>query len=392
MKIQEAIRRAFQVGDIALSRYLFMRPPRSMPFLVCLVTFRCNLRCRMCDFWRTPAESTRDELTTGEWLDIIDQGVALGAWSVSFTGGEPLLRRDLEDLIQRARERCLSVHVCTNGVLLGPERARSLAQAGVGSINVSVDSVEAAIHDDLRGRQTFHTVVANIRALQTAAPTVRVGISCVVTRRNYRGLARMVHLAKSLGVWNLRIAPLHTNLLHRHMDLSSFDGLLVGVEDLPGIEAEIRKILVQCARMGLHRNSRPFLRGIGRIARGRRAEGCVAGFATACVDPYGWVAPCPDMEGTENVRDKPLTEIWRSGAFQRLRRRVLNCPHPCWDTSYAELSLRFRMRSTLADPRQFIGELRFYLPHRGDAEAAEKNGRIHHRDTEDTRRRRENRD
>jgi len=326
-----------------------------------MLTFRCNLRCRMCDCWRTPARRAGDELTTEEWFRVIDEGVALGAWAVSFTGGEPLLRPDLEQLVRHAHQRNASVHLCTNGVLLDAERARALADAGLGSVNVSLDSVESAVHNDLRRRPIFDTVVTNIRRLRTAAPALRVGISCVVTRRNYKGLARLVRFAKPLGVHTLRFAPIHTNLLHHHMDIASFGDLPLRVEDLPAVEAEMRRALVQFARTGLHRNSRPFLRGIGRIARSRRARGCLAGFAAACVGPYGRAAPCPDIEALESVREKPLVEIWRSPAFQRLRRRVHNCQRPCWDTSYAELTLRFRLRSVLADPRQFLGELRFYL-------------------------------
>jgi len=203
--------------------------------------------------------------------------------------------------------------------------------------------------------------VANIRGLRAAAPTVRLGLSCVVTRRNYRDLARLVGFAETLGARSLRFAPIHTNLLHHQMEIESFGDLPLRAEDVSALNAEMRRVVARFERSGLHRGSRPFLRGMGRIALGRRSTGCVAGFATACVDPYGQVAPCPDIDGIENVRDKPLTAIWRSPAFQRLRHRVANCRLACWDTSYAELSLRFRMVSTLADPRQFLGELRFYM-------------------------------
>lgn len=360
MRRGHLLRRGLQAADVVVSRWL-LRPPRSMPFLVCLVTFRCNLRCRMCDFWRTPARRAEEELSTAEWLSVIDQGAELDTWVVSFTGGETLLRDDLEDLVHHAHRRGLGTHLCTNGLLLTPERARSLAAAGLGSVNVSLDSADPATHNYLRGRDVFEQVVSNVRAFRAAAPGVRLGLSCLITRHNYRGLARMVDFARSLGAQSLRFAPIHTNLLHHRMDPASFGDLPLRPEDLKAVRQEIRRAAIAFERTGLHRGSRPFLRGIGRIAQGRRNTGCVAGFATACVDPYGFVAPCPDIEGVENVREKPLTDIWRSRSFQRLRRRVINCRRPCWDTSYAELSLRFRMHSTLADPHQLLGELNFYL-------------------------------
>ena len=360
MSFTATIRRGLEVADVALGRWL-VRPPRTMPFLVCLLTYRCNMRCRMCDCWRTPRRRAEEELTTAEWKAVIDQGVALRTWAASFTGGETLLRDDLEELVRHARQRGLRTHLCTNGLLLTAERARSLACAGLGSVNVSLDSPRPEVHDALRGRQVFQTILANVRTFRSVAPGVRLGISCVVTRENYRGLADIVDLSASLGARSVRFAPIHTNLLHHRMEPSSFGDLPLRPEDLREVRREVRRALAAFRRTGLHRGSRPFLQGIGRIALGKRNTGCVAGFATACVDPYGWVSPCPDIEGTENVREKPLTEVWRSPRFQRLRWKVRNCRRPCWDTSYAELSLRFSMRSTLTDPVQFIGELNFYL-------------------------------
>lgn len=337
------------------------RPPRRMPFLVAFVTFRCNMHCRMCDFWRTPGSAATDELTAGEWHDVIDQAIALGAWMVSLSGGEPLIRRDLEAIVRHAHQRGLLTHLCTNGSLLDEGRARTLAAAGLDSVNVSLDSPDPAVHNALRGRPVFETVVANVRRLRDAAPGIRVGLNCLITRRNIQGLSQMVPFAVSLGATALRVGPIHTNLLHRGKDLETFGDLVLRPADLPAVEREVKRLIREAQREGLHRNSRPFLQGVGRVVRGQPARGCVAGFATACVDPEGRVAPCPDIEGTENVREKPLAAIWRSPHFQALRRQVRTCRRPCWDTTYAELNLRFGMRSTLADPRQLLGELNFYL-------------------------------
>jgi pyrroloquinoline quinone biosynthesis protein E len=360
MSIRKTLQRGLQMAEVAVGRAL-RRPPHSLPFLVCFLTFRCNSRCRMCDFWRTPVRQAEVELSTAEWSRVIDEAADLGAWVVSMSGGEPLLRPDCAALIRRAHDRGLTTHLCTNGLLLDSERARALGDAGLDSVNVSLDSPVAAVHNHLRGRDLFDDAVAGIRRLTQVAPNVRVGVNCVITRVNYKDLAPMVAFAESLGAKALRFGPLHTNLLHREKDPESYGNLVLTPADVPVLEAEVRRLLAAFDAGRVHRNSRPFLRGAGRVARGLPHHGCVAGFATACVDPYGFVAPCPDIEGRESVRTAPLGTIWRSADFQRLRRRVLHCRRPCWDTTYAELSLRFRLRSTLADPRQFLGELNFYL-------------------------------
>jgi MoaA/NifB/PqqE/SkfB family radical SAM enzyme len=111
------------------------------------VTERCNARCGFCDFWKTPAEARHGELTT-----FADAARFFNPMLVTWTGGEPLLRRDLEALVAgvNAAVRLKYVTLITHGGMLTAERARSLWDAGVNQFNISLDYLDAR-HDRARG-------------------------------------------------------------------------------------------------------------------------------------------------------------------------------------------------------------------------------------------------
>jgi MoaA/NifB/PqqE/SkfB family radical SAM enzyme len=99
-------------------------------------TYRCNLKCGMCNFWKQEPGS---ELETGEFFKIIDDLAGLGTKAISFSGGEPLLRKDIFGLIKYGKRRGLIVHLATNGTLVDEENARKLRDSEIDAISVSLD-------------------------------------------------------------------------------------------------------------------------------------------------------------------------------------------------------------------------------------------------------------
>ena len=121
---------------------------RKRPLLVHFeVTLRCNARCGFCDYWKTPAEAKQHELKS-----YVDAARYFNPMLVTFTGGEPLLRRDLEELVSAvdASVRLKYVTLITHGGMLTPERARSLRDAGIHQFNISLDFLDER-HDMARG-------------------------------------------------------------------------------------------------------------------------------------------------------------------------------------------------------------------------------------------------
>ena len=357
-------RNGLRMANVVASRYLG-RPPRYLPILLLFITDRCNLRCQMCGVCEHEASDGGDvvkppELTTDEWKGVIRSGVKLGTMLVSVGGGEPLLRPDLFEILRYVRHQGLASHICSNGVLLDREKAAALAECGVNTVSISIESPHREIHERLRGEGSFEPAVRAVRLLREVAPSVQIGINYLITTVNFRNMAEMIPFAESLGVQQLKYAPIHTNLLHRRKRLDHFGSLLFGEEDIEELGREVDDLIVAAKKSDLVTTSTMFLSGITALYSAPRRFRCFAGYAAVAINPAGIVTPCCDMDGTVSVRDKPLEAIWRSKEFQELRRRVHHCNSSCWDTTNAELSLRLRPTALVGELVQTWRDVRFY--------------------------------
>ena len=124
--------------NVIISRYL-RRSPRYLPVILLFVTERCNLHCRMCGVcYRPNASSASDELTLSQYQALIQTASSrLGTTLVSIGGGEPLLRQDIFDIIRFAADAGMSVHICSNGLLINKERAVKLRDSGIAAVSIS---------------------------------------------------------------------------------------------------------------------------------------------------------------------------------------------------------------------------------------------------------------
>src|SRR5437764_4137493 len=130
-----------------LAKYAWLTVRRRPVLVHFEVTLRCNARCGFCDYWKTDPSARRSELTS-----YADAARYFNPMLVTFTGGEPTLRLDLEDLVS-AVDRAVSlkyITLITHGAMLTPERAQSLWDAGVNQFNISLDYLDER-HDRARG-------------------------------------------------------------------------------------------------------------------------------------------------------------------------------------------------------------------------------------------------
>ncbi|NTV13192.1 MAG: radical SAM protein [Desulfobulbaceae bacterium] len=335
--------RLLQYLDIRYSRSQH-RAPASLPILLLWVTDRCNLRCRMCgDQWRIDLQQVRPLLTVAEIDRIIAAARRLNTMVISLTGGEPLLHPQIIEILTLIARAGISANLCTNGTLLTDELVAQLAETSLKSISISIDSPHPEEHDRIRGREgAFQAAIAGIRRLRQAMPALPVNINCTVTRKNFRDLEAMVRLAAELGCAKISFAPVHTNLQHKDKPKELFEGMIFAPEELAELSQELKQVVALAISHGIRTSSRPFLRGIPRLYSAQLPrQTCYAGYASCSISPWGDVAPCVDMASSLNIRDLPLDEIWRSAAFQTLREQVDRCATPCWDTTNAEIAIRF---------------------------------------------------
>lgn len=175
----------------------FRDPEGVPPVVVWNVCRHCNMECPHC-YAAATASPSRFALDRDEALDVIDQLADCGVRVVIFSGGEPLMRPDLEELIRTADARGLSCHLSTNGSLLDPETARNLADAGIGYVGISIDGMPE-FNDDYRGLEDgFDRATGGIRNAQAAG--LRTGLRLTLTRHNLDQLDAVYEHAVDLGV------------------------------------------------------------------------------------------------------------------------------------------------------------------------------------------------
>jgi MoaA/NifB/PqqE/SkfB family radical SAM enzyme len=284
-------------------------------YLSCLweLTYRCNARCAICDYWKHPSRS-KDEMTLEQVRRGLKRIYAYGCRTVNFTGGEPTLRADLEDVVSAASGTGLWTSLVTNGSLMTRERVRALKEAGLDNLLVSFDSISAPDHDSHRGIPGLHARVVNCLAWihEDFLKGHRTGgMMCVITRQNLSSLEDIVRFAEELGVFVV-FQPFHANKTGDSAPSPELDA--AQVQRMLALKAHAPNMLV----------SRSYLAGLARFSDGRGMGRCHAGLKYLSVDPYGYLHPCVDMPATGHILEDDIATV-RSDAAQAMVDRCRGC-------------------------------------------------------------------
>lgn len=157
------------------------------------LTYRCNARCHFCNIWQQPAPSEADLATIRDNLRDLRR---LGVKYVDFTGGEPLLRRDVADIYAQAKQLGFATSLTTN-TMLYPQKAREM-QGLVDFLNFSLDGADATTHNQSRGVPLFNKVIESVKIARDLGEYPV--LNHTVTAQNYQNLADVATLARELGV------------------------------------------------------------------------------------------------------------------------------------------------------------------------------------------------
>jgi pyrroloquinoline quinone biosynthesis protein E len=171
--------------------------------LIAELTYRCPLRCPYCSN-PTDASAHRDALDADAWARAFAEARALGAVHVGLTGGEPTLRRDLQEIVAAAARAELHVHLVTAGVPLEPEGLAALAGAGLGSVQLSVQDADGDASDRIAGAEVFARKLAFGRAARALGLPLTLNV--VLHRHNLSRVAALAELARALGARRLELA------------------------------------------------------------------------------------------------------------------------------------------------------------------------------------------
>lgn len=290
-------------------------------WLLLEVTYRCPLQCAYCsnpiDFARY-----RDELDTDQWLRVLDQARELGALQLGISGGEPLLRKDLETLVAHARGLGFYTNLLTSGLGLGAERLGRLREAGLDHVQISFQADESGLSDDIAGKAQFQTKEEMARAIKDQGyPMV---FNVVLHRHNLDRVDSILQLAWDLGADYVELA----NAQYHGWAFYNRAALMPTRRQLEEAEAVTERWRERVGR-------RMQIYFVGSDYYDLTAKPCMNGWGTTFlgVGPEGRALPCHGARQLPielpSVRDHDLRWIWQeSRAFNAFRGHDWQ-PEPC---------------------------------------------------------------
>jgi PqqA peptide cyclase len=321
--------------------------------LLAEITYRCPLHCPYCSnpiavrngnleggapatLGETGSQELAPpcnaELSTDEWKRVIREAAALGVLQIGFSGGEPLARPDLADLVRTAREAKLYTNLITSAIGLDDDRLRALRDAGLDSVQLSFQSDNADLADEIAGARAHQRkldAAAKIRAAR-----IPLSLNFVIHRRNIDRLLQMIELAESLHAERVELANVQFYgwaFLNRAALLPTREQVVRAREIATAAKARLAgKIDIFYVLPDYYEN---------------RPKPCLSGWGQRylTVNSIGDVLPCPTASSAipdlrlENVRERALDWIWReSESFNRFRGTEW-MPEPCQSCPQREI-------------------------------------------------------
>ncbi len=262
------------------------------------VSLACNLRCSHC--LSSSGEPAKDEMTTAEALDLVEQLYEARVFQVNFGGGEPFMRPDFEEILAACHGRGIMTCISTNGTLLDSARVERLAATRLVAIQVSMDGAKRETCDAIRGAGVYDQAIAALKLL--AKSRIPTSINTVLTAQNAAEIPALHDLAKELGV-SLRV--------------SRFRPSGRGAENWQSLKPSPSQLLEfseWLAKSGEVRTGDSFFSLTSQERQGLGLNLCGAAKLTCCVGPTGNMYPCAFLQTERfqagSLREQSFQQIW----------------------------------------------------------------------------------
>ncbi len=281
--------------------------------LIAELTHRCPLHCVYCS---NPMELDQriNELPTDAWARVFREAAQLGVLQADFTGGEPLARPDLVELVREARAAGLYVNLITSGLPLDEARLEKLVEAGLDHLQLSFQGARAEIASEISGTATHAQKLRVLKWL--SRHRVAVTLNFVIHRRNMEQMEEMLAIAEASCATRVEFA----NVQYYGWAFANRENLLPTREQLDASQEILKR-------------AQERLRGEMRIEYvvpdyyAKFPKACMGGWGRKLmlITPSGEVLPCHAARvipgiAFENVKDRNMREIWElSPAFQKFR-------------------------------------------------------------------------
>ena len=324
-------------NKVAESLYLKLNVDITRPIQIYgIVNNRCNAKCRMCDSWRYEELS---ELPASVWIRALTSlNSFVGTFHINFSGGEPLLKRDFIDILEYCDKARIMAGFTTNGLLLGQKNVQRIINLKLFNINISLDSMEDNIHDEIRGFPgMLSKVKENIKYLiaqkQISGSVFQIILKPIVCSRNLNCLDKIVEYAKDMNLTGVNFQPVFKwSKESEEMFKVDKENLDVMIEKLIGMKKRGYDILNSEASI------RQWKLHFDEIIPGRNSL-CVVPLRNLTIKPNGDVFMCGfrDLK-IGNIGNDDMEKMWHSEETRKLRKVLVNCNKLCTATCVVKLS------------------------------------------------------
>ena len=300
------------------------------------LTYRCNLKCKMCTIAHLLPEE--EELSKKQIFNIIDQATQYKIEQLLFTGGEPFLRKDIFEVSDYASSKGMRVIITTNAILLDEGLVEKISKSGIRHVHVSIDGLLEA-NDFFRGKGAFEKIKKSLGYLckeKNKSHSFSVGLACTVMDNNVKDLKELVSFGDELGVDGINFQPLMRD--NANFQDKTLPEYWVKDENIPVLEEQIKKIK-ELSKKHINIYEEPRLELLAKYYSGKLSKKdwvCFGGFKTAFVcfeKTKPLLYTCHGVCG--DVKEDGLERAWKSKAAHKLRIHSQNCKNPCLQSCYS---------------------------------------------------------
>jgi len=318
-----------EIEKLSLRQYAKnMTAPHRMDLLVSAMTdengkWHCNQKCTFC-YAAGQCKSRTKELGTEEWKKVIDRLYKANVPMVTFTGGEPTMREDIDVLVAHAEKFVTRLN--TNGINLTPELVNKLKAAGLDSVQVTLYSHDEAVHNELVGSEHFKDTVNGIRNAVEAGLDISINTPLCKKNADY---IKTLEFIKTLGVDFVTVSGLictgMAEINHKEYDLTE-DALFEIIKEA--------KMFCTVNEMEMDFTSPGLISKEKLEAIGLNVPMCGAALSNMAIAPDGTVVPCQSWLNSDadlgNILTDKFSDIWKNQKCLELRNmtdeEALNCP------------------------------------------------------------------
>lgn len=294
--------------------------------LMLSVTNNCNLRCKMCDI---PRSFKTNKISTKDFEHLFEDFSQIGTHkkSIVISGGEPMTRRDIFEIISIASSYGIFTYMPSNGTLITKDAASNLRKSGIDVVNISIEGPNE-IHDRLRGVGSFKRAISAIKILKEEG--INTTIATTIMKQNYAVLPEVVDLARQLGITTVMFQPFSQSFLCKNKKEEFW------ISDIAGLKESLTNAIMLSDKYSILLNHKDYLNNLPKYFLDNYfpdSRRCSIIKSSCAIDHEGNTYVCWQQRRLllGNIKKESILNMWGSAKHKSILQAIHKgkCPSTC---------------------------------------------------------------